>query len=724
MKLVICEKPSQSRNMEAALADARSRYIVLPAQGHLYRLAEPHEVNDAWKSWTDDVLAPESGFYPKRPDTAGNNGKAPRLARLRDALKQATEVIIACDCDREGQAIGEDIVRENRYRGPVRRAMFTSEDASTLRKAVEHAKDNSEYQSLFEAAEARRQADQIYNLTLTRVISRNLRPAGWKDRKPLGIGRVKTPTFAIVCQRELEIRDFKSRAYYEVWARLAAAGQTYRLTHVTTPETRIFDNGGAAQLARAADGWHGPVTCKTEPKVQAPEKPMDLPTLQKRASAWGWTAKKTLDVAQKLYETHKITTYPRAETRYLPEVMGGDAETLRAALAPFYHPAVAGWETTIRTGKKGVFSDAGIGSASHHAIIPNINVAGNFSIIYSALDDDERKLFDLIARTYLAAIGPDHRYDLTTVSIAVPFDGREELFRTTGRTVIAPGWKLLFGINDEPEEDEAEIADSRSIPAIPNGSAGDVTNVGIDEKQTQPPARYTEGSLIDAMQNAWRFLPEGEERERLKEAKGIGTVATRDTIIDGLKRQGWLLVSKKHFVPSDEAIEIYKLLRDKTPALVDPGFTAKMEMRLDDVLDGKLSAADVIRQITRVAERIVQIVLEAAPPNTASSSDDTPGSRPPSDKMLAAARSIAARKGIPLPDGIEADFTACKAFLDEHMAAKPNGSGDATPMAVSEKSLAFARKIAERIGKSIPGAALKDQRKLSAWIDANKGKRK
>lgn len=716
MKLVICEKPSQGRNMEAALADDRNRYVVLPAQGHLYRLAEPHEVNDTWKVWTDDILVPEGGFYPKRPDTTPNNGKAPRLSRLRDALRQASEVIIACDCDREGQAIGEDIVRENRYRGPVRRAMFTSEDAPSLRKAVEYAKDNREYRSLFEAAEARRQADQIYNLTLTRVISRHLRPAGWKDRKPLGIGRVKTPTFAIVCQRELEIRDFKPRTYFDVWVRLTAANQTYKLTHVTTSETRLFDRSTAEQIAYNADRWQGPVTCITEPKVQNPERPMDLPALQKRASAWGWTAKKTLDVAQRLYETHKIATYPRAETRYLPESLMGDAPTLLTALSPFYLPPNAQWEATIRAGKKGVFSDAGIGSASHHAIIPNINVAEQFPKLYAALDDDEKRLFDLIARTYLAAIGPDHHYDLTTVSIAVPSSGKAEIFRTTGRTVTAPGWKLL----SDGGADDADGEQDKSIPQIPNGSPGTVTNVGIDEKQTQPPPRYTEGSLIDAMQNAWRFLPEGEERERLKEAKGIGTPATRDTIIDSLKRQGWLVLSKKHLVPSNEALEIYKLLREKTPALVDPGFTARMEMRLDEVLDGKTGGADVIRQITRVAERIVQIVLEAAP----AAPSDTPhinGTRPPSEKMIAAARSVAARNTIDLPSSIETDFNACKAFLDQHLGNASDAQKQASP--VSEKALGFAKKIAERRGKNIPAAALKDARKLSAWIDTNKDKR-
>ncbi|WP_244273442.1 DNA topoisomerase, partial [Pseudovibrio sp. POLY-S9] len=245
---------------------------------------------------------------------------------------------------------------------------------------------------------------------------------------------------------------------------------------------------------------------------QAPGKPVDLPSLQKQAAKWGWTAKKTLDVAQTLYEIHKLTTYPRAAVRYLPENMVEGASAVFAALVGGGYVKDLDWQApTIRTGKRGVFSDAGLAGESHHAIIPNPAVIDQFSKIIAGLNADERKLFDFIAKTFLAALGPDYEYHQTQIAISVSVNGQAVVFKTVGRSTIQPGWRAVYGefIEDRPpSESEAEL------PRVADGEGVGISAVSIDAKKTKAPARYTEGSLIEAMQNAWRFVEDEGQRAR------------------------------------------------------------------------------------------------------------------------------------------------------------------------------------------------------------------
>ncbi|MBZ6078911.1 type IA DNA topoisomerase [Microvirga puerhi] len=715
MKLIICEKPLQAKNMMAALG-SQPGITILPAEGHLFRLAEPGEVNTAWETWTDDVLVPPDGFYPKVPDKSG--GKSSKLQRIREAAKSASSIVIATDCDREGQAIADDILKVLKFKGPVLRAMFTAEDKKSLLEAVRSAKPNTDYAHISRAAEARRQADQIYNLTLTRVGSRHLRPSTWKPGKPVGIGRVKTPTFGIVCARELEIRQFVSRPYYSVWATIHAEGHNIRLRHDLSGRERIFDRSEADTLTALVSRWAGTVSCKKEAKIQSPENPLDITTLLARASKVGLDLQKTVEVAQSLYEKHKIITYPRGESRYLPEALIDDAAPLLKVLQGLY-PATAGWSPNIRKGKSGVFSDAGNGGASHHAIIPNVNVADQFATIYAELNNDERKLFDLIALSYLAAIGPDHHYDQTVIKISVATPSGAETFKTTGRVVTSPGWKAILPSSLASDDDSETEEDDQvsALPMLTDGASGHATGSGVAESMTKPPSRIKPGDLPKVMKEAWKFVPEGEERERLKKAEGIGMPGTRPAIVEGLIRQGWLLKEKGFLVPSAEALDIYLLFREKVPAIVDIGFTARMEMRLDAVLEGKISAEEVVNQIVRTTGRIVEIVIASGNGPVESA---VGGPRAPSDKMIALAQKMAASKNVSLPEGYNTDFSVCKTFLDAQLPKDQNAQQGPRP--ASEKAIEFAKGIEARTGKKIPEAALKDGIKLSKWIDTNKGR--
>src|SRR3954471_19429498 len=307
-QIVITEKTSQANDLRAAVG---SRYgLVLPAEGHLFDLAEPEDVVPEWKRWSPVLLRPD-GLYGTKPASGGN--KAAKLKAIRAALRTAKRVWLATDCDREGQLIGQEILEHYNYRGQVMRVMFTAQDPQSIREAFTKAKPNIEYARLYAAAVARRQADQIYNLSLTRTATVTLARGA---RTVIGVGRVKTPTLAIVCKRELEIRNFVPQTYFEVAATALAAGGQLRMRHA--PKERILKRDDAEAIAAAAEGFAGPLAVRVEDKRQSPPRLFDLPALQKLCgSRFGWSAARTLALAQELYDGQgkKVITYPRAETR-------------------------------------------------------------------------------------------------------------------------------------------------------------------------------------------------------------------------------------------------------------------------------------------------------------------------------------------------------------------------------------------------------------------------
>lgn len=713
--LIITEKSSQAKDIAAALGDRFGK--ILPAEGHLLRLAEPDEVNSAWKSWSCELLKPDQ-LYPTRPAKGGN--KPAKLKAIAAALKACDKVIIATDCDREGQLIGQEIIEHLRYRGTVERALFTAQDPKTIRQAFAALKPNHELRPLYEAAVARQQADQIYNLSLTRTATKTLLSPGM--RGVIGIGRVKTPTLGIVCLRELEIRNFKPEDYFEIAATAHTAGGSFLIRHAPSPKQRIKDRARADAIAKAATDYRGPLGVKVERKRQAPPKLYDLPALQKTcAQKWGWTADKTLSIAQELYDGDgkKLITYPRAEARHLSENQIADVPVITAALTAlrgFAHLDLS--KPVIRKGKSGHFSDKALAGVSHHAVVPNVNVMDSLEQRLARLSDDEKRLFALICRSYLAAMMPDFEYRQTiaTMQVAVP-GGKEAEFRATGRIPLIEGWKAVYGGGEPEAGKEAE----QTLPSLTDGENAVLREPKVESKRTVPPPRYNEGTLIDAMQNAWRFVEDKAMRDRLKEAKGIGTPATRAEIINGLKRQNLLATDRKLIVPTEAGLQLFELLRDAAPALVDPGTTAQWEMHLDAVVTSQMDFRSVIDGIAAEAGKMIAILRQrprggvdlqaepsvktsvgkrgarkargsaraasatktsrkaatakpkkskrsktgdatASPAKTAS----TGRSGKPTPRMISYAQSLARMKGIVLPSDCHQDFQACRRFLDEH----------------------------------------------------------
>jgi DNA topoisomerase III len=516
------------------------------------------------------------------------------------------------------------------------------------------------------------------------------------------VGRVKTPTLAIVCRRELEIRSFVPQAYFEIVANAQVDGGRFRMRHA--PKERIAKRGEAEAIAGAADGFEGPLAVRIEDKRQAPPRLHDLPSLQKLCgSRFGWSAARTLEVAQELYDGSgkKVVTYPRAETRYLPESSISDVPRIIAGLrVGRAFGAIPVPETpVIRRGANGTFHDKGLAGASHHAVIPNVNTVDSLREIWLRLSNDERRLFDVIARSYLSAMMPDFRYRQTTVTL----DVHRHLFEAAGRQPIEFGWRAAFP-DWQPTGEKGD--DAQLLPSLRNGETALLRDALVENKETRPPPRYNEGTLIEAMQSAWRFVEDQVLRERLKEAKGIGTPATRAEIIRGLKAQDFLIADGKHIVPTERGLSLFAVLKQADPALVDPGVTAQMECLLDEVLVGQQEMVGAIDAVCAQANRIISRLREgaglggAALPRVAK---EKGVDRPPTPAMKRYVSSLAHQKDLQAPRGYTASSAVCRAFLDLHAPAKDavhaTVPGDAKHPVPARKK--YARRPAPNQGSSV-----------------------
>ena len=437
-----------------------------------------------------------------------------------------------------------------------------------------------------------------------------------------------------------------------------------------------------------------------------------------------WPASKTLAVAQELYDGQgkKIITYPRAEVRYLPQSLISDVPKIVAGLQvgqsfstiPVPNPPV------IRRGASGTFYDKGLEGASHHAVIPNVNTIDKLPEVWPRLSSDEKKLFDVIARAYLAALMPDFRYRQTTAAL----DVRGFEFRAAGRQPIELGWRAAFPEWQPADEkgDEAQL-----LPPLRNGETAHLKDPKIEDKETRPPPRYNEGTLIEAMQNAWRFVDDEVLRERLKEAKGIGTPATRAEIIGGLKKQNFLMAQGKHIVPTETGLSLFGVLKQADPALVDPGVTAQLECLLDDVVVGKQEMVGAIDAVCDVAQRIIGKLKDGAAagglPSFVSAAGHAATAYPPTPAMKRFADSLVRQKGIKPPPGYKTSISICRKFLNEHAPKKTGGetAGKHELKSVSPAQLLYAKKIAQSKGLIIPDEAKASSAAMSAWIDSNRG---
>jgi DNA topoisomerase-3 len=649
--IVLCEKGDQAANIKAAVGETYGR--VLPASGHLYALAEPDAYGGDWTNWAGFHVYKPSEW--KKTPTPGNDEKHQRRldearSAIAAALKSARRVYIATDCDREGEVIGREILDENWYKGEVFRVLFNADDPASLREAFAAPVPIREREHIYMSGLARERADFIWNFSLTRAVTSALIGKGYSG--VIGVGRVKTPTLAIVARQEIKIAKWKPSDAHVI--RLTIETPQGAVTLTSSGDKVFSDKQTAEAVAVVATGQEISVTVETSRKKQGPPRPPDLTVLQTTASRWGWPADKTLEIGQALYSTHKIMTYVRAATRYYPEQSIENVPAMLAALGNIavYRDLLPG-KPVIRTGKSGVFCDEALKGESHYGLMPNFKTIGELVAILPRLSPDEARLFDLVCRLYLQTVMPDHEYEATKTTADI--NGLS--YAGTLRRGLVPGWKAAQA--GEPEgqgddEDEAEI----SSPLV--SGTYKVVKAEARPKQASPPRRYTQGSLITAMVNAAQFVTDEQLKARLKDARGIGTVATRDDVIRGLIEQHQIGEVKSSLAPTKSGLQLFLMLHEIDPRLVDPGTTAAWELQIDEIARGNLDLDTFLQAIAAEAARLIE-KIKIQPSNPLFGIP-----LPPTAAMKKAVAAVRKATGKLPPSGWETNFAAASAFLDQN----------------------------------------------------------
>lgn len=572
MRLIIAEKPSLAKAIAEALPGRQGRAegaivagdtTVTWCLGHLLEQAPPDAYDPAFKAWRLDHLP----ILPDRWKLTPRPRARSQLAVIRRLLKGASEVIHAGDPDREGQLLVQEVIEHLGWKGPVARLLVSDLNRPAVQRALTRIEDNARYQPLYRAAQSRAQADWLYGINLTRAWTLTGRQAGHDG--VLSVGRVQTPVLGLVVRRDAEIRDFEPRPFFVLWADLAVARGRLRAWWVPGEAHPLDDQGrllarepAAALAARLPDAQGRLVKLETPDKRQAAPLPYSLSALQVDAARrYGLSAKAVLDICQRLYERHKLITYPRSDCRYLPEEHWAAARaTLEGACDT--DETLRGWLAGADFSRRSkAWNDKRVGA--HHALAPTGKRAD-----LSRLEKAEGDVFRLIARNVLAQFYPA----LATREVKAEFSILGECFRARGQEVLEPGWKPLFTTRDE----------APPLPSLSEGEACRVTEAGVEDRETRPPEPFTDASLIKAMMNIGRYVEDPAVRRTLREHDGLGTEATRAGIIETLLERGYLVRQARAL----RATRLGSALITSLPEAVGrPERTALWEQRLGAIAD-------------------------------------------------------------------------------------------------------------------------------------------
>lgn len=630
MRLFIAEKPSVGRSIAAALGKYEKegasalkcndgRDIVTWAAGHILANAAPDEYNPAWKKWDTGTLPMIPSEWKKTP----RKDAAQLLNNIGQLLKHASEVVNAGDSDREGQLLIDEILEYHKYSGPVKRLLITDTTPGAIRKSIAAMKDNSAYAGLKNSAEARERADWLLGLNLTRLYT--LR-AG--NRAVLSIGRVQTPTLGLVVKRDEEIDQFKPTPFWDVEAKfLTPEGETFTAlwqpkekdgdaddadisdkdTEDETVVKHCADHNVVTELLERLKGQRGKiVSAKTAEKRLAPPLPPSLSSLQVECNQrYGLSAARTLEVLQSLYEAG-VTSYPRSDCRYLPTERLADAPrviNVISAACPDFAIAAAVADPSRKTS---AWNDKKV--AEHFAIIPTGKIP-------DALKDDEAKVFAEVARRYLALFLNDHEYKATTLLSEVG----GESFKSAGKIVTNAGWKILYQSDGNTTADSEE----QSLPNVSENTDLHVVSLKELEKTTKAPPRYTEATLIKAMNGIHKYVSDPELKKTLKEVDGIGTAATQAGIIETLCSRGYIVRQGKALVSQEIA---KKLLSVVSKEIATPDLTAVFEQKMAKIRDGSLSLGDFMDYAQKMTLRLVRAGMEVTIPFSAPPAPNGKGS--------------------------------------------------------------------------------------------------
>lgn len=604
--LIIAEKPSVAVDIAKVIGKLKKNgdyyegddYLVGNALGHLLELACPEKYEVKRGKWTFTHLPVLPPYFDLKP-IAKAGEKLKNLSKLIHRSDVGC-IINACDAGREGELIFRYIMQATKNTKPIKRLWLQSMTPAAIRDAFEHLRTDEEMQTLADAARSRSEADWLVGINGTRAMTAfNSADGGFFLTT---VGRVQTPTLAIVVRRENEIRTFRPRDYWEVKASFEVASGQYegrwfdpkfkKNPHDNTLRAeRIFDENTAAEIARRIKGQRAVVTETAKRASQFSPQLFDLTSLQREANTkFGYSAKTTLSIAQALYEKHKVLTYPRTDSRALPEdYLNTVLETLRVLAGTQSYQTFAdsilqkGWVKPNRR----VFDNSKI--SDHFAIIPTLQG------VKTELSEAEFKIYDLVARRFMAVFYPAAQFDVTTRISCVG----EDYFKTEGKVLVEPGWMAVYG---------RQAAQEAVLVPLNGVKSADVAEVSMEKLQTRPPARYNEASLLSAMEGAGKLVEDGELREAMAD-KGLGTPATRAAIIENLIDQKYIQRDGRELRATAKAQQLLSLIEGlKINALSDPALTGEWEYKLAQIAKGNLSREAFMHEI----RDLTNVIVEAA----------------------------------------------------------------------------------------------------------------
>jgi len=611
--LIIAEKPSVANDIAKALGGFSKHdeyfesddYVLSSAVGHLLEIAVPEEHDVKRGKWTFTHLPMIPPYFALNPIAKTES----RLKVLNKLIKRkdVTTLINACDAGREGELIFRLIAQNAKAKQPVKRLWLQSMTPNAIREGFTHLRSDDEMLPLADAARCRSEADWLIGINGTRAMTAfNSKEGGFYLTT---VGRVQTPTLSIVVEREEKIKQFVSRDYWEVRAEFVCAAGVYEGRWLDTsfkkdehdPERRperLWSKAAADTIAMACKGKPGSVTEESKPTTSMSPALFDLTSLQREAnSRFGFSAKNTLGLAQALYEKHKVLTYPRTDSRFLPEdYLPTVKETLEVIKESNNYNQFAkqildkGW---VKPNKK-IFDNTKI--SDHFAIIPTGQAPKNLS-------EPEQKLYDLVTRRFMAVFFPAAEFQVTTRFTEV--SGHQ--FKTEGKVMTYPGWLAIYG-KDAAADDDKEA--SGNLVPVAKGEKVQTEKVTPNGLVTKPPARYTEATLLSAMETAGKLVDSDELRDAMA-GKGLGTPATRAAIIEGLLGEKYLLREGREMMPTAKAFQLMTLLRGLgVNELTAPELTGEWEYKLSQMEKGRISREEFMREIAQMTQIIVKRAKE------------------------------------------------------------------------------------------------------------------
>ena len=610
--LVIAEKPSVAQDIVRALTPTAGKfekhdeffesdsYLVTSAVGHLVEIGAPEAFEVKRGKWSFANLPVVPTHFDLKPIEKTKS----RLSAIAKLLKRkdVTAVVNACDAGREGELIFRLIQQYASAKQPVQRLWLQSMTPQAIRDGFQHLRSDADMLPLADAARCRSEADWLVGINGTRAMTAfNSRDGGFFLTP---VGRVQTPTLSVVVAREEEIRRHVARPYFEVQAHFAAEAGSYvgkwfdpgfkKDADADRRADRIWDRAQAQAVVDACRGARAEVHDESKPTTQMSPALFDLTTLQREAnSRFGFSAKMTLALAQSLYEKHKALTYPRTDSRHLPEDYVGVArDTLRAmadAAGPLSGFARRALDQGYVKPSKRVFDNTKV--SDHFAIIPTNQQPG-------ALSEAEAKLYDMVTRRFLSVFYPAAEFLVTTRISRIG----EQRFRTEGRILVVPGWLEIHG--------RAQQGDEADLPAVATGEQVLAESVDLLELKTRPPARYTEATLLSAMENAGKMVDDEDYAEAMA-GKGLGTPATRSSIIEGLLAEQYMIREGRELVPTAKSFQLMTLLRGLgVEELTKPELTGEWEHKLAQMERGQMPRDAFMHEIAQMTETIVRRAKE------------------------------------------------------------------------------------------------------------------